>query len=30
MATSAEFWESGFSPGETNGSYEFLEIPVTS
>ena len=24
MATSAEFWESGFSPGETNGSYEFL------
>jgi hypothetical protein len=24
MATSAEFWASGFSPGETNGSYEFL------
>ena len=24
MATSSEFWASGFSPGETNGSYEFL------
>ena len=24
MATSAEFWQAGFSPGETNGTYEFL------
>jgi hypothetical protein len=24
MATSAEFWEAGFSPGDTNGTYEFL------
>ena len=24
MATSAEFWQAGFSPGETNGAYEFL------
>ena len=24
MATSAQFWETGFSPGDTNATYEFL------